>query len=70
MCGLHPNVPRYCVIVVHYECFDHFPTETQATAEDNATIAQRVSGVESKPRKGRQPQKQPKRWDHWICILR
>jgi len=25
MYGLHPNVPWYCVIVVHCECFDHFP---------------------------------------------
>jgi hypothetical protein len=22
--GSHPNVPWCCVIVVHYECFDHF----------------------------------------------
>jgi hypothetical protein len=25
MCGHHPNVPWCCVIVVHCECFDHFP---------------------------------------------
>jgi hypothetical protein len=33
MCGPHPNVPWCCVIVVHCECFDHFPiylTETES----------------------------------------